>query len=605
MMRTEIGKILSVMVCVVMVASAFVMAVPSIPKPRVDEFEEEMGEIGEAPVSPVPKAHGTRAQVIEGTMMDEALPTCDLDNWGYGNTIGVKFEVDYDVTVKQLGFYNDSYSIVYNLRLWDADIQTLLAEWPCPNDPSIGWTWFDIPPINLYAGGTYIVSARIYPAYVKGIENLNPGGLIDPIAWVRGYGNSFPGIQVSDSLFPLVDLRYIFAVDIIVPDQYSSIQDAIDAANPWNRIFVRENSVPYNEELTIDKSLILIGEKRNTTIIDGKYVGGSRIVVHINADHIWLRGFTITGGDYGVYCDHADWVYIYNDIVKENNDYGVYLDTTTNSTIKHNTISHNNFDGDADGFGIYLLDSHALFIRHNLISYNKVGVKITDSWIWGGLNENTFIGNDIAVDYDPKPLKIDGNVFINNTIAIKISGDNSTVIISNNNITGSEIGIYIESGSPIIEGNIITNNHYGIYYTNDSSPIILNNTFSNNVFDIYYAILALLDIDPDTLNLKSKGRWITCYIELPKNMDVKNISVSTLKISCVNGDSVDIPAESHPTEIDDYDNDSVPDLMVKFDRSEVEDNASPGDATITLTGEFTDGTEFEGYDTIRVTDPGK
>jgi hypothetical protein len=118
-------------------------------------------------------------------------------------------------------------------------------------------------------------------------------------------------------------------------------------------------------------------------------------------------------------------------------------------------------------------------------------------------------------------------------------------------------------------------------------------------------VSAVVDIDPDTLNLKSKGRWVTTYIELPDGYNVSDINVATVNISDINGQTVDIPALSHPTEIGDHDNDNIPDLMVKFDRLILEDNLNPGNATIKITGKFNDGTEFEGSDTIGVIKPGK
>ena len=110
---------------------------------------------------------------------------------------------------------------------------------------------------------------------------------------------------------------------------------------------------------------------------------------------------------------------------------------------------------------------------------------------------------------------------------------------------------------------------------------------------------AAIDIDPDTLNLNSKGKWITCYIELPEGYDVEDIDVSTIKLND------QIPAESHPTGIGDNDNDGIPDLMVKFDRAAVQQMLQTGnEVEITVTGELTDGTLFEGTDTIRVIDKG-
>jgi len=110
---------------------------------------------------------------------------------------------------------------------------------------------------------------------------------------------------------------------------------------------------------------------------------------------------------------------------------------------------------------------------------------------------------------------------------------------------------------------------------------------------------AAIDIAPDTLNLKSKGKWITCYIELPEGYDVEDIDVGTIKLND------QVPAESHPTEIGDNDDDGIVDLMVKFDRAAVQQILPAGDEVeITVTGELNDGTSFAGNDTIRVINKG-
>jgi hypothetical protein len=114
------------------------------------------------------------------------------------------------------------------------------------------------------------------------------------------------------------------------------------------------------------------------------------------------------------------------------------------------------------------------------------------------------------------------------------------------------------------------------------------------------AVEADIDLHPDTLNLASRGRWVTCYIELPEGCSVRETDVSTVRVSAINGTVVDIPAESRPTEIGDYEGDGVEDLMVKFDRSAVLAHVLPDTAEITVVGDLLDERAFEGATTVRV-----
>lgn len=75
------------------------------------------------------------------------------------------------------------------------------------------------------------------------------------------------------------------------PNNYSKIQDAIDDALPGDTIFVYEGT--YHENLIIKKSINLIGEDKNTTIIDGNKNGS---VVYIYGGVIEITGFNITNG---------------------------------------------------------------------------------------------------------------------------------------------------------------------------------------------------------------------------------------------------------------------------------------------------------------------
>jgi hypothetical protein len=111
------------------------------------------------------------------------------------------------------------------------------------------------------------------------------------------------------------------------------------------------------------------------------------------------------------------------------------------------------------------------------------------------------------------------------------------------------------------------------------------------------------------LNLKNKGNWITVYVELPEGYNVSDIDRTTVLLNDtipVDPSWVNAPLESV---IGDYDDDTVPDLMVKFNRTAVSEyilskGFKYGNVTLTMTGKLSDNTPFEGNDTIMVRMPG-
>jgi len=85
--------------------------------------------------------------------------------------------------------------------------------------------------------------------------------------------------------------------DIIVPDDYPSIQHGIDNANPGDTIIVRTGI--YKEHLIINKTgLTLAGVDKYNTILDGCKTSGQGIV--ITAENVVIKNLTITNfKDYG------------------------------------------------------------------------------------------------------------------------------------------------------------------------------------------------------------------------------------------------------------------------------------------------------------------
>jgi nitrous oxidase accessory protein NosD len=74
---------------------------------------------------------------------------------------------------------------------------------------------------------------------------------------------------------------------IIVPDDYPTIQAAINSANNGDTVFVRSGT--YYENVVVNKTLNLIGENRNSTIVDGNNTGN---VVTLVSNNVNVCGFT-------------------------------------------------------------------------------------------------------------------------------------------------------------------------------------------------------------------------------------------------------------------------------------------------------------------------
>ncbi len=116
-------------------------------------------------------------------------------------------------------------------------------------------------------------------------------------------------------------------------------------------------------------------------------------------------------------------------------------------------------------------------------------------------------------------------------------------------------------------------------------------------------VTATIDIDPETLNLRNRGQWITAYIELPEEYNAEEVDATTILLNGTISPVLD-PMYEFATNSSEYlvdhDEDGILERMVKFDKAEVTALLSVGEATLTITGEV-NGTPFEGSDSIRVT----
>ncbi|MEM2129961.1 MAG: NosD domain-containing protein [Candidatus Bathyarchaeia archaeon] len=166
---------------------------------------------------------------------------------------------------------------------------------------------------------------------------------------------------------------------IIVPNDYSTIQAAINAASEGDTIFVKSGT--YHECILIDKSLFLVGENSKTTIIIGDWrLNGTVVLIHQN--NVSITGFTIQPAYYsysrrGIHLLHVSYCNIFGNVIL-NNAIGIWLYGSSENNIARNTIIGPSSDG-WTSCGISVVHSPNNQINANIIKNNAMGVGLYSS----------------------------------------------------------------------------------------------------------------------------------------------------------------------------------------------------------------------------------
>ncbi|RLE67744.1 MAG: hypothetical protein DRJ45_09000, partial [Thermoprotei archaeon] len=247
------------------------------------------------------------------------------------------------------------------------------------------------------------------------------------------------------------------AKTIYVPDNYSTIQDAVNASFPGDTIVVRDGTYVENVFVNIPYLTIKSENGSANCVVHSEYVyGGYGNAFTLNADGVKIEGFTITGYN-GIYV-YSDSNIISSNNISSNNWYGISLSDSSNNTISNNNISNNEF-------GISLGDSSENTISNNNISNNGCGIDL--------------------FSYSSKNIISDNNIS-NNLNGMHLYSYSSENTISDNNISNNGYGISLwrSSENTISDNNISSNNYMGISLSDSSNNTISNNNISNNEFGI-------------------------------------------------------------------------------------------------------------------------
>jgi len=242
---------------------------------------------------------------------------------------------------------------------------------------------------------------------------------------------------------------------LIVPDNYPTLEEAVNDAAAGGTVFVRKGMY-HVDGLEISKPLNLIGEEANKTILNANAdINSGQETVIVSSSNVLIKGFTITrsheaivtrgshkisgivisqnvilNNSFGIGC-HPETIVSITENVISNNQYGISL-SSTDSIISNNTIT-NNYRG-IDVFG-----ANNLTIADNNIVDNSYGIYLGSSWKVN-IYDNNITG---SIGYD--------NIASMYKFGLGFRENCNNTLIHDNNILQNSIGINLQNF--LVEGS--------------------------------------------------------------------------------------------------------------------------------------------------------
>jgi len=320
------------------------------------------------------------------------------------------------------------------------------------------------------------------------------------------------------SLLPTIPAEA--ATTIYVPDDYPTIQAAVDAASPGDTIIVRDGT--YTENVDVSKSLTIQSENgAEVTIVQA--ANPDDHVFEVTADYVEIRGLRVEGANEpahlsaGIRLSNVKYCSVCHNIAS-NNYYGIALFFSSDNTLSGNTASSN-------GCGIWLYNSSSNTLSGNAIRLNDDGLKLSyssDSTLTSNIMSDNYwnfnvIGHELSdfihdidtsnkVNGKPVRYLIDKKDFVidsswdvgylgmvnctnmlvkdltlaNNAHGVMLAYSSDSRI-QNIHVSSSGAGIHLlYSSNNTLSGNIFSSNGHGIHLKYSSNNMLTSNTASNS-----------------------------------------------------------------------------------------------------------------------------
>ncbi|MEM2051061.1 MAG: NosD domain-containing protein [Thermoproteota archaeon] len=257
---------------------------------------------------------------------------------------------------------------------------------------------------------------------------------------------------------------------ILVPDDYGTIQAALNAASDGDEIVVRDGI--YMEKLMVRKKVTIRSEKGPDKCVIAPLPSYGLVVaiVNVSSNGVRMEGFTVSGNynEIGIAVNNVKECEVSNNIVRDCSIGILFFRADKNKAV-NNTLIENDF-----GIGLEIASNN--IIMRNV--FMKGGISVVDSYK-NTVKENIVNGKKLIYLEDVSNYVVNeaGQVIAVNCIGITIRGLN---------ISDTAVGIeFHNTRNSRIEGNVIRNSIYGIQFLQSHNNIIVNNVLQNNSFNIF------------------------------------------------------------------------------------------------------------------------
>jgi|GEM_PF-1237401 len=273
---------------------------------------------------------------------------------------------------------------------------------------------------------------------------------------------------------------------IYVPDDYTTIQQAVNFANPDDTIIVRDDT--YTENVDVNVANLTIRSENGSAPTIVQAANSDDHVFEVTADYVNISGFTVTGatgdGKSGIYINSVAHCNI-TDNTASNNGFGILLENSLYCNIENNT-ANNNTGCDVDAgegrpsMGILLLDSGQNTLTNNSASNNTIGMLVYSEapdakpYFNNSIDMSNLVnGRPVYYYFDEQDLVIDGLETSHLTLAFCNNGT-----VKNSNISNGD-GIFLRALTHSnVTNNTVSNTFFGIFLGGSQE----NNLTNNNLF---------------------------------------------------------------------------------------------------------------------------